>query len=73
MPVMKHLLLTTIAAVVLENRQSGVVTWNVWNLSDGDSWSEKKAFDGCLFDRDYSPKPAYYALQQLLEKPPKAK
>ena len=59
--------------VLLENRQSGVVTWNVWNLSDGDSWSEKKAFDGCLFDRDYSPKPAYYALQQLLEKPPKAK
>ena len=44
--------------------------WNVWNISDGDVWRQKKRMEGCLFDRQYSAKPAYYALQGLLENPP---
>lgn len=60
----------TILAVLLEKRDSGVVTWNVWNLSDGDAWAQMKAFDGSIFDRQYNPKPAYYKLQQVLETAP---
>jgi GH35 family endo-1,4-beta-xylanase len=63
----------TFAAILqalLEKRDSGIVTWNVWNLSDGDSWKKMEKLDGCLFDRQYKPKPAYYALQRLLENPP---
>ncbi|MDP6118761.1 MAG: endo-1,4-beta-xylanase [Planctomycetota bacterium] len=63
----------TFAAILralLEKRDGGIVTWNVWNLSDGDSWKKMEKLDGCLFDRQYKPKPAYYALQRLLENPP---
>lgn len=62
-----------ILKALLEKRHTGIVTWNVWNLSDGDPWSEMKAFDGSIFFRDYQAKPAYYALQKLLENPPATK
>ena len=52
--------------IVLEHRHSGQVTWNVWNLSDADSWSARKHLDGCIFDYDRAPKSAYYALQSVL-------
>lgn len=51
---------------LLKHRKSGVVTWNVWNLSDADSWEKMRAFDGCIFDRNYEKKPAYHALQRVL-------
>lgn len=59
----------TFAAILrtlLSKRHSGEVTWNVWNLSDDDSWKENRHLDGCIFDYDYAPKPAYYALQKVL-------
>ncbi len=62
-----------ILGALLEHRSSGVVTWNVWNISDADAWQQEKRFEGCLFDRDYRAKPAYYALQRLLENPPPAR
>lgn len=62
-----------IVRVLLEKRHSGVVTWNVWNLSDGDAFSKMADKDGSIFDRSYQAKPAYYAIQQVLENPPKVK
>lgn len=60
-----------ILGVLLENRDSGVVSWNVWNISDGDAWMKTKQWDGCILFEDFSPKPAYYALQKTLLNPPK--
>lgn len=59
-----------IMKVLLEKRESGEVTWNVWNISDRDAWRQDQMQEGCLFDRNYQAKPAYYALQKLLENPP---
>jgi GH35 family endo-1,4-beta-xylanase len=56
----------TILRTLISKRHSGVVTWNVWNLSDDDSWARNKHLDGCIFDYDYAPKPSYYALRQVL-------
>ncbi|MBL6829314.1 MAG: endo-1,4-beta-xylanase [Puniceicoccaceae bacterium] len=55
-----------IMRVLLSKRHSGVVTWNTWNISDADSWKKEQHLDGCLFDYDYAPKPAYYAVQRVL-------
>ncbi len=38
--------------------------WDTWNVLDKYSWRKKKEQGGwLLFDDDYAPKPAYYALQ----------
>ena len=66
----------TFAAVLqalLERRSTGEVTWNVWNISDRDAYRNEQRLEGCLFDRQYAAKPAYYALQKLLKNPPKPK
>ena len=55
-----------ILRVLLSKRSSGEVSWNVWNLSDADSWANMREFDGCIFDYDYQPKPAYFALKKVL-------
>lgn len=55
-----------ILRVVLSKRHTGEVSWNVWNLSDADSWQDRIEYDGCIFDRKYRPKPAYYSIQQEL-------
>lgn len=63
----------TFAAVLealLERRASGEVTWNAWNISDRDAYRQEQRREGCLFDRQYAAKPAYYAIQRLLEDPP---
>jgi GH35 family endo-1,4-beta-xylanase len=59
----------TFAAIVrtlLSKRHTGVVTWNVWNLSDADQWSRTRDWNGCLLYEDFSAKPAYYAIQKEL-------
>lgn len=63
----------TFAAIVgalLEHRESGVVTWNVWNITDGLAWIRNREKEGTLFDADGEAKPAYYAIQKVLENPP---
>ena len=55
-----------ILRILLEHRDTGVVTWNVWNLSDGEAWIRNRAFEGCLFDAEFKAKPAYYAIQKEL-------
>ncbi len=62
----------TFSAVVrtlLEQRKSGVVTWNTWNLLDREH-SKQRNRHGCLFNDDFTPRPAYYAIQKLLADPP---
>ena len=61
-----------ILRLLLEKRNKRVVTWNIWNLSDRDSWKKEEWLGGCLFDRQYKAKLAYYALQRLLENPAQA-
>ena len=60
-----------ILEVVLERRGTGEIGWNTWNLSDGACW--RPEWRGCLFYSGYKPKPAYYAIQELLENPPSVK
>lgn len=55
-----------IVRTLVQKADTGVVTWNVWNISDGDSWNKMKAFVGCILYDDFSPKPAYYAIQKAL-------
>jgi GH35 family endo-1,4-beta-xylanase len=64
---------SAVLGALLERRESGVVTWNVWNVSDADAWRQEEKKEGCLFDRQYRAKPAYYSLQKILENPPAAK
>lgn len=57
----------TYAAIVrtlLEHRNKGVVTWNAWQLCDGDT---QKKREGTLFDEQGVAKPSYYAVQRELK------
>lgn len=56
----------SIVKVLLAHRKTGEVGWNVWNLSDADQWVRTRAWHGCLFDADFKPKPAFYAIQKEL-------
>jgi len=63
----------TFAAIVkalLEHRDNGEVTWNVWNITDGLAWTKNRDKEGTLFDVNGKAKPAYYSIQNLLENPP---
>lgn len=59
-----------ILSAVLEHRENGLVTWNVWNITDGLAWERNRIKKGTLFDPEGKAKPAYYAIQQVLETPP---
>jgi len=57
-----------ILSVLLEKRASGVVAWNTWHIADVRTWHPE--WFPALFDAFYRAKPAYYALQEVLENPP---
>ena len=57
-----------IVAVLLEKRLNGKVGWNTWHIDDGHGWNNDKA--PSLFDVNYNAKPAYYAIQKVLEDAP---
>jgi endo-1,4-beta-xylanase len=57
-----------IVEVLLEKRFTGRVGWNTWHIEDGHGWNIDKA--PSLFDEYYEAKPAYYAIQEVLENPP---
>ncbi len=57
-----------ILGALLEHRDNGEVTWNVWNITDGLAY--RRDWEGTLFDGDGKAKPAYYAIQELLDSPP---
>ncbi|MGC6424968.1 MAG: endo-1,4-beta-xylanase [Lentimonas sp.] len=58
---------------LLENRHTGVVTWNLWDIKDVQHYAIENVVKIGLWDRNLRPKEAYYALQQLLENPPPAR
>ena len=58
---------------LLENRHSGVVTWNLWDIKDVRHYARRNVVKIGLWDRNLRPKQAYYELQQLLENPPPMK
>ena len=57
----------SILKVLLEKRSTGVVGWNIWHIDDGAGWHTE--WYPSLFDEDYKAKPAYYAVQRVLEDP----
>ncbi len=56
-----------ILSTVLAHRSTGVVTWNTWMIRDSDGKASDRT--PTLFFADGSPKPAYYAVQDVLENP----
>jgi GH35 family endo-1,4-beta-xylanase len=56
-----------IVETALKYRSSGVIAINFWHLMDSGSMSR----DGALWGPRGEPRPAYYVVQKLLEKPPK--
>ncbi len=63
----------TFAAILealLEHRLNGEISWNVWNITDGLAWIKNRDKEGTLFDANGDAKPAYYAVQEVLENPP---
>jgi endo-1,4-beta-xylanase len=54
-----------IVEVLLEKRFTGKVGWNIWHIEDGHGWNVDQA--PSLFDANYIAKPAYYAIQEVLE------
>jgi endo-1,4-beta-xylanase len=56
---------SAILRVLLEKRFTGKVGWNTWHIDDGYGWRIDEY--PSLFDVAYEAKPAYYAIQALLE------
>jgi len=54
-----------IIEVLLEKRSTGKVGWNIWHISDATGWHTE--WHPALFNADYEAKPAYYAVQEVLE------
>lgn len=57
----------TFAAIIrtlLSHCRGGVVTWNAWQMRDSDT--QRPDRQGNLFDKNGSPRPSYYAVQQEL-------
>lgn len=57
-----------ILSAMLEKRSNGELAWNTWHISDARGWHT--GWFPSLFDWNYKAKPAYYALQDILENPP---
>ncbi|SMD33833.1 Por secretion system C-terminal sorting domain-containing protein [Reichenbachiella faecimaris] len=55
----------TVVEAVLSKAPSGVVTWNAWMVRDSDG--QGAAGLPAMFDAEGTAKPAYYAVQQVLE------
>ena len=55
-----------IMQVLLEKRYNGKVGWNIWHIDDGHGWYAVERAPS-LFDENYEAKPAYYAIQEVLE------
>lgn len=54
-----------ITKTVLDNRHNGVVGINFWHICANDT--QNKEWDGCLFNDNCEPKPAYYEIKELLK------
>lgn len=54
-----------ILAVLLEKSTTGRVGWNTWHLTD--AYTYRSEYFPSLFDENCNAKPAYYAIQKVLE------
>lgn len=54
-----------IVAVLLEKSVNGNVGWNTWHLTDAHTY--RSEYSPSMFDKNFKPKPAYYAIQKKLE------
>ncbi|NQU53156.1 MAG: endo-1,4-beta-xylanase [Bacteroidetes bacterium] len=54
-----------ITKAILDNRSGGVVGVNFWHIRANDT--QNKDWDGCLFNDQYEPKPAYLKINELLK------
>ncbi len=55
---------TAITKTMLDNSHGGVVGINFWHMADHEPQKKRQ---GCLFDINHHPKPAYFKIRQLLE------
>lgn len=53
-----------IFAVLLEKSAYGIVGWNTWHLTDAHTY--RSEYSPSMFDENFKPKPAYYAIQNKL-------
>lgn len=53
-----------ILQTLIEHRDTGVVTWNAWQIRDNETQNPER--EGCLFDAAGNAKPAYFAIQKQL-------
>lgn len=58
---------TNIVSTVLSKKNSGVVTWNLWSLSDGPHFSNPELRIAGLWEGIFDPRKAYLDIQSLLE------
>lgn len=56
-----------IVLTLLERRDTGVVTWNLWSITDKPHYNAKNKQVLGLWDKDFSPQKSYYAVQKVLE------
>ncbi|MBD3276440.1 MAG: hypothetical protein GF372_14080, partial [Candidatus Marinimicrobia bacterium] len=56
-----------VLGVLLAERNKGLISYIVW-LPDPNSHWKGTSGDATIFDENYAPKPAYYAIQDTLEK-----
>ncbi len=55
---------TEIIRTVLDNRKTGTVAVNFWQVRSSETMHAD--WDGCLFDNDLNPKPAYFEVKKLI-------
>ena len=56
---------SAIMDVLLKKLDNLTIGWNTWHITDAAGWKPERI--PSLFDTNYHPKPAYYALQNSLE------
>ena len=56
---------TSVIKTVLDNRDGGIVGVNFWGIRASESG--KAEWDGCLWDDRWKPKPAYFAIKELID------
>ncbi len=59
-----------IFATVIDHRNTGVVTWNVWGINDKPNHRNKTLYIHCLWDENYQPNLSYHRIHQILEELP---
>jgi GH35 family endo-1,4-beta-xylanase len=55
----------SIMDVLVEKQDGLTIGWNTWHITDAAGWKPERI--PSVFDEQYKPKPAYYALQLALE------